>query len=282
MYNLFRFIVRYYLLLLFLLLEFFCFYLIYRNSRFHQAAYSNTGNALSGRVYSTSQNVASYFYLRSISDSLVKENASLRARLQESLYDTRVDTGSVSDSSARRYVQSYSYIAAKVIRNSIVEPTNILYLDKGSAQGITKQMGVISPTGIVGQVVNVTEHYSAVMSVLSKDFKVSARFKKNDYFGYLRWDGIFPDEAILEDVPKHAPVKVGDTVVTSGYSQLFPRNVMIGVVKKVHAEPEKGFLDVSVRLTSDFGNLNYVYVVNNIRKEEMQQLDSVINPPKAH
>lgn len=84
MYNLFRFVVRYYLLLLFLLLEFFCFYLIYRNSRFHQAAYSNTGNALSGRVYSTSQNVAGYFYLRSISDSLVKENASLRARLQES------------------------------------------------------------------------------------------------------------------------------------------------------------------------------------------------------
>ena len=133
----------------------------------------------------------------------------------------------------------------------------------------------------MGQVVNVTENYAAVMSVLSKDFKVSARFKKNDYFGYLRWDGIFPDEAVMEDVPKHAPVKVGDTVVTSGYSQLFPRNVMVGVVKKVNAEPEKGFLDVTVRLTSDFGNLNYVYVVNNMRKEELQQLDSVINPPKA-
>nr|MBP7390082.1 hypothetical protein [Chitinophagales bacterium] len=166
MYNLFRFVVRYYLLLLFLLLEFFCFYLIYRNSKFHSAAYSNTGNALSGKVYSSAQNVAGYFYLRSYSDSLVQENASLRAQLQESLYDNRIDTGTVSDSSAKKFVQSYSYIAAKVIRNSIVEPTNIIYLDKGSAQGITKQMGVISPTGIVGQVVNVTENYAAVMSVL--------------------------------------------------------------------------------------------------------------------
>lgn len=281
MYNLFRFVVRYYLLLLFVLLEFFCFYLIYRNSKFHSAAYSNTGNALSGKVYSSAQNVAGYFYLRSYSDSLVRENASLRAQLRESLYDNRIDTGTVSDSSAKKFVQSYSYITAKVIRNSIVEPTNIIYLDKGSAHGITKQMGVISPTGIVGQVVNVTENYAAVMSVLSKDFKVSARFKKNDYFGYLRWEGIFPDEAIMEDVPKHAPVKTGDTVVTSGYSQLFPRNVMVGVVKKVHSEPEKGFLDVTVRLTSDFGNLNYVYVVNNMRKEELHQLDSVVNPPKA-
>lgn len=280
MYNLFRFVVRYHLLLLFISLELVCFYLIYKNNRYNEAAYSNAGNYISGRVYETSENITSYFFLRSINDSLVKENAGLRAQLLESQYDNRADTGMLSDSSAKRFVQSYSYLSARVIRNSIVQPTNIIYIDKGRLHGIDKQMGVISPTGIVGQVVNVTDHYSAVMSVLSKDFKVSVRFKKNNYFGYLHWDGIVPDRALLEDVPKHAPVKKGDTVVTSGYSQLFPRNVMAGVVESVDSEPEKGFLDVTVRLTSDFGNLSYVYVVKNMRKDELMILDTSATNPK--
>jgi rod shape-determining protein MreC len=113
------------------------------------------------------------------------------------------------------------------------------------------------------------------MSVLHKDFKVSVKFKKNEFFGNMHWNGINSNTATLDDIPKHVPVKVGDTLVTSGFSQLFPRNIMAATVKSVKMEPDRNFLEIVVNLSTDFGNLSYVYVVNNIRKEEIQLLDSL-------
>ncbi len=274
MYNLLRFFIRYHLFILFVALEAFCFFLIYRNGKYQKAAYISVANGISGKVYDVYKGGADYFYLRRYSDSLVEENAYLRSQLLESKFDNRVDSGMVSDTS-KRFVQTYTYITARVIRNSVNRSTNLIYLDKGRRHGITPQMGVIAPNGIVGQVIDATDDYAAVMSVLSKDFKVSARFKKNEYFGNLHWNGLSSTTAILEEIPKHVPVKEGDTVVTSGYSQMFPRNIMIGVVKKIKSHPDKTFLDVTVALSTDFGNISYVYVAKNLRKQELQQLDSL-------
>jgi rod shape-determining protein MreC len=279
MYNLLRFLLRYHLFILFVLLEVFCFYLIYRNNKYNEAAYINVANKLSGKVYATYKSGVDYFYLKRYSDSLVQENAYLRQELLESKFDNKVDSGIVRDSS-KRFVQNYTYITARVIKNSVNRPTNFIYLDKGKLHGIDKQMGVIAPNGIVGQVISVTDNYAAVMSVLSKDFKVSAKFKKNEYFGNLRWDGINSTTAVLEEIPKHVPVKEGDTVLTSGYSQMFPRNIMIGTVKSVKSYPDKTFMDVTVRLSTDFGNLSYVYVAKNLRKQELLLLDSLSNANK--
>ena len=240
MVNLLRFFLRYYLLFLFVALQGFCFFLIYSKNKYNQATYINVANGVSGRFYSTVSGVSEYLHLRGVNDSLALENAHLRAQLLDSRFDNKTDSLFVRDS-ATRFVQVYSYIPARVIRNSVNQATNIIYLEKGKLQGINKQMGVIAPNGIVGQVINVTDNYAAVMSVLSKDFKVSAKFKKNEFFGNLHWDGINSTSATLEEIPKHVPAKVGDTIVTSGFSQLFPRNVMIGVVEKVNAAPEKTF-----------------------------------------
>ncbi|MCW5906600.1 MAG: rod shape-determining protein MreC [Chitinophagales bacterium] len=274
MYNLLRFFLRYHLFILFLSLEVVCFFLIYRNNKYNQAAYVNVANGISGKVYNTYRSGVDYFYLRRYNDSLALENAFLREQLLDSKFDNRIDTGTLSDSS-KRYVQNYTYITARVIRNSVNRATNLIYLDKGKLHGVDKQMGVIAPNGIVGQVITVTDNYAAVMSVLSKDFKVSVKFRKNEYFGNLQWDGINSTSASLQEIPKHVPVQVGDTVVTSGYSQLFPRNVMVGVVNKVKSYPEKTFLEIGVTLTTDFGNLGYVYVTKNLRKRELVQLDSL-------
>ncbi len=273
MVNLLRFFLRYYLLFLFVALQGFCFFLIYSKNKYNQAAYINVANGVSGRFYSTVSGVSEYLHLRGVNDSLAMENAHLREQLLDSRFDNKTDSLFVRDS-ATRFVQVYSYIPARVIRNSVNQATNIIYLEKGKLQGINKQMGVIAPNGIVGQVINVTDNYAAVMSVLSKDFKVSAKFKKNDFFGNLHWDGINSTSATLEEIPKHVPAKVGDTIVTSGFSQLFPRNIMIGVVEKVNAAPEKTFLDITVHLSTGFGNLSYVYVVNNLRREELHLLDT--------
>lgn len=279
MYNLLRFLLRYHLFILFVSLEVFCFYLIYRNNKYNEAAYVNVANGISGKVYASYKDGVDYFYLKRYSDSLVQENASLRQELLESKFDNRVDSGTVSDS-AKRFVQNYTYLTARVIRNSVNRSTNLIYLDKGKLHGVDKQMGVIAPNGIVGQVISVTDNYAAVMSVLSKDFKVSAKFKKNEYFGNLHWDGLNSTTAVLEEIPKHVPVKEGDTILTSGYSQLFPRNVMIGTVKKVKSYPDKTFLDVTVKLSTDFGNLSYVYVTKDLRKQEIVLLDSLANANK--
>lgn len=275
MYNLFRFLLRYHLLLLFLALEGFCFFLIYRNSRYHEVMFVSAANDVNGKVFTVYSEAAGYLHLRSVNDSLAAENASLRARLLESKYDNKVDSGRVYDTIGR-FVQTYAYIPAHVIRNSVSQSTNYIFLDRGSKQGIKKQMGVICPNGIVGQVVGVTENYASVMSVLSDEFKVSAKFKNSEYFGNLHWTGGNVTSALLENIPKHATVKPGDTVVTSGYSLLFPKNVMVGVVEKVTTIPERNFLDVSVKLSTDFGNLNYVYIVNNMKRAEMQQFDTLV------
>ncbi len=231
-------------------------------------------NEASGKVYSTYRGTSDYFYLKRYSDSLVEENAKLRAQLYESKYDTRIDSGQISDSSSKT-IQYYTYIGARVIQNTVNRATNIIYLDRGRLQGVQKQMGVINGNGIVGQVISVTDNYSAVMSVLSKDFRVSAKLSKNDFFGNMHWLGVNSTSAVMEDIPKHVPVKVGDTLVTSGFSQLFPRNVMVGTVSDVKMKADKNFLDISLNLSTNFNSLSYVYVVNNLRKEEIQTLDTV-------
>ncbi len=276
MYNLLRFFLRYYLFIVFISLEVLCFYLTYRSRHYNQAAYINVANSASGKAYKIFHTGVDYLYLRSVNDSLVAENAALRAKLPESRLDNKIDSVQMHDSSGR-YVQHFVYVTARVIRNSVNQPANLIYLDKGQLQGINSHMGVVNSNGIVGWIINTTPNYAVVMSVLSKDFKVSAKLKKNEYFGNLHWDGINSTTATLEEIPKHVPVKIGDTIVTSGYSDLFPRNIMIGTVRDFKSKADKNFLDISVNLSTNFGNLSYVYVVKNLKRNEILTLDSLTN-----
>lgn len=273
MYNLYQFFVRYHLLIIFISLQAASYYLVYRYSNYHKAEYTNVANSVSGKMYSTYNGITGYLHLQQVNDSLVAENALLRSRLEESKYDLSANVQTVTDT-AKRFTQQYTYITARAISNSTNKPVNLIYLNKGRMHGLEKQMGVISPAGVVGQVIDVTEHYAVAMSVLSESFKVSARIKKNNYFGNLSWTGTSDREALLEEIPKHVRLEVGDTIVTSGYSHLFPRNVMVGTVKSVEAKPEKAFLDITLQLSTDFGRLDYVYVVKNLMKPEVLQLDS--------
>ncbi|MCW3128016.1 MAG: rod shape-determining protein MreC [Bacteroidetes bacterium] len=276
MYNLIRFLVRYHLFFFFLLMEGFCFFLIYQNSQYHQASFVNMANEVNGRVYKSYSGVTDYLYLKQFSDSLVKENASLHARLLESKSDNTVVPKEQTDTLTKKMEQVYTYIPAKVIRNSVNQSANYIYINRGKNQGITPQMGVIDPSGVVGQVINVSDNYAAVMSLLNKKFQVSVKLKGSNYFGPLSWEGKNTTLAKLKEIPKHVKMKVGDTLVTSGYSELFPENVMVGTVKRMNAEPEENFLDIDVALSTNMNNLSYVYVVTNLKKKELLLLDSVI------
>lgn len=275
MYNLFRILVRYQVLILFLILEVTCFVFIYRSNRYQRATMLQLANGMAGTYYQAVYSFQEYLYLKRYNDSLVRENARLRGALVQSAYDMQDYPFTQSDTLDKKLVQVYSYLPAEVIKNSVNQANNILLLNRGKASGIQPQMGVICPNGVVGQVVSVTEHYSAVMSLLSKNFKLSAKLSRSDYFGNLAWTGKSSGSALLTEIPKHVVVKPGDTVVTSGYSLMFPRDLPVGIVKSVKVYPDQDFMDISVTLTTDFGNLSYVYVIKDLRKEELVQLDSL-------
>lgn len=273
--NFFRFFARYYLFVMFLMLEALCFYMIYNNSHFHKVIAVNSVNDINGKVYETQSNITSYFYLKSRNDSLQAENAFLRAHLKESIYDDRVQHGVFTDTIDEKEIFQYKFIPSMVIKNSVNEASNYIFINKGSLHGIHKQMGVINSKGVVGQVVDVTPHYACVMSLLNKNFKMSAKLKHSKYFGQLYWDGVNAETARLDEIPKHVKVKDGDTIITSGYSALFPENIMIGTVKKFNSQADKNFVEIDVKLSANMHTLDHVYVVENFFKKEYEKLDSL-------
>ncbi len=276
--NLVTFIWRHYFSFLFLLLETFCFYLVVQNNNFQRASFVNSSNTLSANMMKESANISEYFNLRNTNEQLVKENAELRAHLPESISTITDDLDSEKTQfqdpiKKTIYRQKYTYTSAKVVNNSTNRRNNFLTLDKGSKQGIKKNMAVITSTGVVGQVKDVSENFCTVMSLLHSETTISSILKKDGSFGPLKWEGEDFAFATLSDIPTHVRLIEGDTIVTSPYSLTFPENVMIGTVDSYIKESLKPFYSVKVKLSTDFKKLSYVYIVNNMLKEEQEMLE---------
>jgi len=174
------------------------------------------------------------------------------------------------------YQQKYLYTTARVINNSVNKQNNYLTLNIGSSNGIEKGMGVLGPTGVVGVVVQSSQHYSTVLSVLHREARVGSKLKGSEYFGSLQWDGDSPESGILSDIPNHVALSIGDTIVSSGYSSIFPADIPLAVIKEFEKPAGENFYEIKVDFTTDFRNLGYVYVVKNIHKEEIEELDEMI------
>ncbi|MEO6903338.1 MAG: rod shape-determining protein MreC [Bacteroidia bacterium] len=268
--NLVLFIWKHYFFFLFLLLEVFCFYLIVQNNYYQRASIINSANALSANVLKTSSGVEEYFYLKNENEILAAENASLRSRSKASFSSTVDDEHVVNDTT---YHQKYIYTSAKVVNNSTNRRNNFLTLNKGSNQGIQKNMAVITSTGVIGQVKEVSENFCSVMSLLHSKSTISSKIKKDGSYGPLSWNGEDFRYATLNDIPTHVLLKQGDTIVTSAYSLTFPENMLIGTVESFEKENGKYFYTIKVKLLTDFKRLTYVYIVKNIQKDEQETLE---------
>ncbi|MCE3278457.1 MAG: hypothetical protein K0S44_648 [Bacteroidetes bacterium] len=268
--NLLLFIWKNYFFFLFLLLESYCIYLVVQNNYYQHASFINSSNNLSASVLKTSHSVQDYFYLKDVNELLAKENAELRSRLKESYSIVVNDWKEVGDTVMR---QKYTYTSAKVVNNSTNRRNNFLTLDKGSKQGIEKDMAVITNAGIVGQVKDVSENYCTVKSMLHSQSIVSAKIKKDGSYGPLTWDGKNSEFVTLSDIPTHVRLKAGDTIVTSAYSITFPENISIGTVDTFARKSGEYFFTVKVRLLTDFKKLTHVYIVDNKLKKEQQELE---------
>jgi rod shape-determining protein MreC len=247
-----------------------CIYLIVQNNYYQRASFVNSSNDLSANVLKTSKNVKDYFYLKDVNENLARENAELRSRLLESYAIIYNDLHTVTDTSLK---QKYTYTSARVVNNSTNRRNNYLTLDKGSKQGITKDMSVITNTGIVGQIKEVSENFSVVKSMLHSQSIINAKILKDGSFGPLTWDGADYEIAILNDIPTHVKLLKGDTIVTSPYSS-FPENIRIGTVESFELKSGAYFYTVKVKLLTDFKKLSQVYIVNNLMKKEQLELEN--------
>lgn len=267
--NLFAFLLKNYFFFLFLLLEIFAAFLIVNNNYYQRSVVINATNEFTGSVKLMFSNFTDYFLLRKTNKILAEENAKLHRLTQKSYIITDRDEYLVDDTV---YKQQYTYTEAGVISNSVNKRNNYLMLNKGSTDGIEKDMAVISPLGIVGIIRDVSKNFSSVISVLHKDTRISAKIKKNNYIGTLVWRGIDYRTANLMDIPTHVKLSIGDTIITSGYSFLFPEGIMIGVISNYNILQGENFYTIRLEFSEDYNNLSYVYVVNNLLKEEQMQL----------
>ncbi len=249
--------------------------LLFQGNPYHHHVILTSANSVASAVYTAGNNVTSYFKLRDINEDLNRRNASLekevinlREQLQRYAEAEFTDT-LVTDS----VVDHFDFIVARVINNSISKPFNYLTLDKGSNDGVRAELGVIDQNGVVGIVSVVGSHSARVISLLNPNLRLSCKIKNSDYFGSLVWDGDDPTTALLEELPRHTTFQPGDTIVTSGYSAVFPPGLPVGVIIDDGRRHNENFFTLKVKLLADFTTLGNVQIVKNNFAEEISEIE---------
>ena len=249
--------------------------LLVHTDPFHRNIYLTSANTVSSTIFGLANKVTSYFNLKQNNEDLNDRNAQLHLEvlaLREQLL--RAEEKQLLDSiSADPAFRQFDFVTAHVINNSVTRPYNYLTINRGSADGIKPEMGVIDQNGVVGVVNVVGEHSARVISLLNPHFRLSCRIKSNDSFGSLVWDGKDSRYAILEELPRHTVFKTGDTVVTSGYSAVFPAGIPVGIVEADNTTRNENFFSLKIKLLSDFSTLNNVQVVINYLADELTAIE---------
>ena len=233
--NLLNFLLKYNHWFLFILLEVISFVLLFRFNNYQGSVFFTSSNALVGGVYELAGQVTGYFNLKEANEDLVQENVFLRLQteaLREALREYTNDTTAI-ERIRQEALQEYDMYKAKVINNSLIYSDNYLTINKGREDGIREDMGVVGGNGLVGIVYQASDHYSVVIPVLNSKSNISCKVKRSEYFGFLSWDGISSEYAIVRDMPRHSVISLGDTIVTSGHSAVFPTGVPVGIVEDI-------------------------------------------------
>lgn len=272
------FVYQYRAFFTFVVLEIFCLWLIVENNQYQGARFFNSSNAVVASINNFSQSVRDYFLLSQENEKLNQSNAELRRELEYTrLLLQRKYPSEITDTLLTR---RFDFISAKVVNNQVDRVKNFITINKGSADGIEPGMAVISPAGAVGKVKKVSPHYAVVTSVLHIDYMISAVLKKTNHFGTVQWNGLNPDYTKFKFIPRHVKPVVGDTVVTSGFSGIFPQGIMIGTISEVNLSPEALTYDLTVELSQDFRKLSFVSVVRSNLKQEAEDLEKQVTEIK--
>jgi rod shape-determining protein MreC len=273
--NIFLFIARFSNLLFFLLLQVIALSMLFRYNKFHQAAYMNVANEMTGKVFLRYNNIETYFSLRKENDQLRQQNADLQNQLRtnfsapDSSMQVVGDTVMLQDQEQYR---KFLFLPARVIGNSVNEQNNYIVLHRGSAQGVAVNMAVVGPQGVIGKVVDVSPNMAVVMSLLHRKNSVVALLKKGSGFGEVIWDGRDPRFVTLNNIPRTVKVAKGDTVITSPYSDIFPPGQVVGYVEEVEDDKATSSYSIKLKTATDFFSVQHAFVVRNLQKAEMDSL----------
>lgn len=269
--SLFAFVARHHFIFVFILMQALCVWLMVKNGGYSGSHMLNSSNRVVASVYETAAETKEYFSLKSQNEKLAYENAELRNYLRSSYMIIPREGAVTRDTIFRR---QYNYIYAKVVNASVNKRRNYLTLAGGSAIGITRDMGVVTIDGIVGIVTDVTRDFSSVMSLLHKEARVNCQLKRDGSYGPLVWDGGDYRYCQLTDIPTHAKIAIGDTVITSELSGIFPEGLFVGTVAGYERRRNEPFFTLKVKLGSDLKKVQHVYVISNAMKAQRDSLEN--------
>ncbi len=258
MQNLLRFLKMYNVLIVFLFLQGFSINLYLNNNSFQNSLVLKKSNSVKGEIYNFSNNIFEYFYLKKINTQLLNENNKLHNLLNSQKKEDQI-------------AKKYKYINAKIINNSIHKRDNYITINKGEKHGIITGMGVVCENGVLGIIHSTSQNYSMIISVLNKKSAISICLKTQNNYGSLKWNGFNYKKANIEGIPNHVEVEVGDTIITNGYSTIFPAGINIGSVKSNKKNSKTGNQDIEINLFTDFNNVKYAYIVSS--EESIEQLE---------
>ena len=276
--NLLNFFLKYNYWFLFILLEVISFALLFRFNNYQGSAFFTSSNQMAGMVYEAANNVTGYFHLKSINDDLVQKNVELELqmeRLRSALMELTSDSTGLERMKSDA-LKGYDIYRANVINNGLTHVDNYITLDKGENDGIRSEMGVINGSGVVGIVYHTSSNYSVVIPILNSKSSISCKIKRSDYFGFLKWDGGSSEYATVKDMPRHSLFSLGDTIVTSGHSAVFPGGIPIGTVEDMSDSHDGLSYLLKVKLFTDFGRLNDVRVIAQKGQEEQLELEQKV------
>lgn len=263
------------LLLTFLLLQAIALVLIFTRNSMQQSWIAAQTSAFNSWISGYIDQGTAYLRLKQINEELVRQNKSLMIELYGKDKTAIPNFRKVHDTLGGG--QIYSFVDGEIVFNSINRKDNYFTINRGKRDGVYPKMGVTAPNGIAGIVINTTNSYSLVQSVLSVNkIRINAALKNSGYFGTLTWKGENSRVMNLADIPKYVPVKVGDTVVTDGKSAIFPRGVTIGTVAGYQVDRKTGYWDIAVELSEKMGTLSKIYVVKNLKKAEVQRIQDTL------
>lgn len=281
--KIFQFLYKHLHWIVFIVLEIICFVLLFSYNSFQGSVYLSTANEVTARLLNGKDKMTTYFGLADKNRILAEQNAQLQQRILElEMKDVyyRLDSLSEAETIKRIHRSGYNITPAQIIDKSINKMDNYFTIDRGTADGVAPDMGVMGVDGVVGVVYKCTEHYSLVMPLLNSYSSISCKVLGSKDFGYLQWSGGDSRYAMLYDVPRYSNVAEGDTIVTSGNSSYFPEGVMVGTVVETYPSVDGLYMTLKLQLSTPFSQLEHAFVVRKMDAEELAALQQMLKPKK--
>jgi rod shape-determining protein MreC len=264
-----NFLIRNKTFLLFLLLFSLSLFFTFQSHSYHKSKYINSANFLTGGIYQSMDNIGRYFSLKKENDILLEENN----RLKSIFFNTKTNLLKRNNNDTILST-NYKFKSALVYKNSYSATNNYLTINKGERDNIKQDFGVIASKGIIGIIDNTSNKYARVMSILNTNSRINSELKKSNHFGTLTWNAKSPQLVQLIDIPKLAPVAIGDTIITGGRSTIFPKGILIGKIVSFKLDETENYYNIEVKLFNDMTSIGHVYIIENLDAKEISTLNN--------